>query len=83
MYVISLHCKDINVRCIVHLLYLYFQQVFNLDSLTSKGPQGPKQEFLILDRLAKLESRPDSCETLQNCVLSRVLANKIIFIKNT
>ena len=51
--------------------------------LTPKGPQRPKWAFLILDRLAKLDNRLDSCEILHNLVLPRVLSNKTIFFKNT
>ena len=53
------------------------------DKLIPKGPQRPKRAFIILDRLTKLDSKPDSCEILHNCVLPRVLINKAIFIKNT
>ena len=55
----------------------------NESSLIPEGRQRPNRAFLILGRLPKLDSRPDSCEILHNRVLSRVLANKTIFIKNT
>ena len=51
--------------------------------LTPKGRERPNRAFLILGRLPKLDSRPDSYEILHNRVLPRVLANKKIFIKNT
>ena len=59
------------------------KNTYFLDKLTPKGPQRSKRAFLILGRLSKLDNRLDSCEILCNRVLPRVLANKIIFIKNT
>ena len=50
-------------------------------TLIPKRLQRPKWTFLILGRLAKLDSRLDSYEILHNRELPRVLAKKIIFIK--
>ena len=43
----------------------------------------PKMGVSYFGQAAKLDNRSDSCEILHNRVLSRVLANKTIFIKHT
>ena len=42
----------------------------------------PKQMFLILGKLGKLDVRPSFCEILHCRMLPRVLANKMIFIND-
>ena len=80
------HCMQLIERFTISepLPYDFLMAEFlQISTLTPKGRERPNRAFLILGRLPKLDSRPDSCEILHNPVVPRILANKTIFIKNT
>ena len=81
LFAVVLDSGGVNV--VLNFARLCFLVGLTCVRLTPKGRERPNRAFLILGRLPKLDSRPDSREILHNSVLPRILANKTIFIKNT